>query len=150
RPGILQDTPFATVAMVTKHRNVQASGEYDFNNDHDRAGWESEMERFIMKRIATVLAAGALALFAGSLVMLEASDQAAAAFRRSAPLRFRAGMSTGGTTPHLSVSTANVRSARALWWCYPRYGFRSPLGVVHATNASQASRMRMWMGGSGG
>ena len=29
------------------------------------------MERFIMKRIATVLAAGALALFAGSLVISE-------------------------------------------------------------------------------
>jgi len=117
--------------MVTKHRNVQASGEYNFNNDHDRAGWESEMERFIMKRNATVLAAGALALFAGSLVMLEASDQAAAAFRggggqRSAPLPFRAGMSTGGTTPHLSVSTANVRSARGPWWCRPNHMRRTP------------------------
>ena len=34
-----------------------------------------------MKRIATVVAAGALALVAGCLVMLEASDQAVAASR---------------------------------------------------------------------
>ena len=86
-------------------------------DDHDQADWESEMEGFIMKRIAKVVAVGALALVAGSLVMLEASDQAAAAFRRSAPLPFRVGMSTGRATPHLSVSTANVRSARRPGWC---------------------------------
>jgi hypothetical protein len=87
----------------------------------------SETEGFIMKRNATVLAAGALALFAGSLVMLEASDQAAAAFRRSAPLPFRVGMSTGGATPHLSVSTANVRSARKPGWCRHSRLWRSPI-----------------------
>src|SRR5262249_51309963 len=34
-----------------------------------------------MKRIATVLAAGAFALFAGSLILVETADQASAAMR---------------------------------------------------------------------